>query len=379
MITGVNFVKGSDKFANEMAKVRIKFLEKLKNWLPEIEAFFKQLDNSDLPEIDSTKSKFHQLSGSAKTFGFPDITTIAGKIETALEKLQKNSKNIAEIKKLFTTFFTIAKKVLESNSNLVIAEPKPEEKKEKLSGKQYKIFVVDDDDLVNSLLEQSFKKEGHQIMTFIRGEQALEKLKTEKPDLIILDINMPGMNGIEVLEKLKSDEKYKNIPVIMLTKKSDNEDILSGFASGAIDYITKPFKVEDLVMRAMKILEMQNIKILIVDDDELLVDVIEKKLLQQGYAILKCYNGKDVLKIVEEQKPNLILLDIMLPGMDGITILKHVKANPVTANIPVIVLTAKRQKSNVIKCLENGAHECITKPFDLEEITVRIESILQRK
>ncbi|MBC7249880.1 MAG: response regulator transcription factor, partial [Anaerolineae bacterium] len=116
------------------------------------------------------------------------------------------------------------------------------------------ILVVDDDVYVADTMQRSLQKRGHEVLTAYNGIEALGLIQQQIPDLIILDISMPRMNGIEVCRRLRSDARTKSIPIIFLTARSMIEDKIEGFEAGADDYITKPFDIQELELRIKAIL-----------------------------------------------------------------------------------------------------------------------------
>ena len=117
-----------------------------------------------------------------------------------------------------------------------------------------RILVAEDEPYILKALDFRLKNLGHEIIAAVDGGEALEIATKEKPDLVLLDIMMPVMDGFQVLRKLKSQEKTKNIPVIMLTAKSQEKDIVTGLEDGATDYITKPFSFAELIARVNRTL-----------------------------------------------------------------------------------------------------------------------------
>ncbi len=117
-----------------------------------------------------------------------------------------------------------------------------------------KIVLAEDEPQIARLVEFKLKKEGYQVICKGNGEEALAAIKTEEPDLILLDVMMPVMNGYEVLRRVKEDENLKNIPVVMLTARAQERDVVKGIDTGADDYITKPFHPAELLARVKKIL-----------------------------------------------------------------------------------------------------------------------------
>lgn len=119
-------------------------------------------------------------------------------------------------------------------------------------------------------------------------------------------------------------------------------------------------------------------KILIVDDEEDIVELISYNLQKEGFAVLKAFSGKEVIATIGAQKPDLIILDLMLPGVSGLDLCRKVRANEVTADIPIIMLTAKGDEIDKIVGLEIGADDYMTKPFSVKELLARVRTVLRR-
>ncbi|MEJ2669570.1 MAG: response regulator, partial [Gammaproteobacteria bacterium] len=174
-------------------------------------------------------------------------------------------------------------------------------------------------------------------------------------------------------------EKTKNIPIILVTALTSSEDIREGLQAGAFDYITKPFQLSELVNRILSILQRHKTRILVADDDELIRDLLSQRFHRMGYTVLTAKHGNEALARMQAEQPDLTILDMMMPGMDGLAVLKQIKNNPTTADMPVVVLTAKRQQENILQGLESGANDYITKPFDVDEVAARVSGILRRR
>jgi len=119
-------------------------------------------------------------------------------------------------------------------------------------------------------------------------------------------------------------------------------------------------------------------KILIVDDEQDIVELISYNLEKEGFSIIKAYDGISVFNVIAMKKPDLLILDLMLPGMNGLDICKKIRANPATADLPIIMLTAKGDELDKIIGLEIGADDYITKPFSVKELVARVRTILRR-
>lgn len=246
-----------------------------------------------------------------------------------------------------------------------------------------KILIIEDDALLRDSLQKKLMLEGYQALTAVDGEIGLEKIKTLKPDLILLDIVMPKVNGMEVLKEMKKDKELTKIPVIMISNSGQPVETQEVLKLGAFDYLVKAdFDPDEVLKKVKKALTEQRptgSKILIIEDDQFLKDLIERKLVQASYQVLSCSDGEEGLKAIAEQKPDLVLLDILLPSMSGWEVLEKIKANPEINKIPVLILTNLGEKEDVEKGLKIGADDYIIKAhFTPNEIIQKIEKCLNR-
>ena len=157
---------------------------------------------------------------------------------------QKNIKNAVQCKHLF-----LRDKSIFGNGITSLAEAHKE------ANSMAKVLIIEDDEIVWKLIEYKLKKENHELTWACDGLKALEILKTIKPDLIISDIMIPYMDGLQILTKIKADDELKHIPVIMLTSKARENDVIKGLELGAQDYIAKPFSPSELLLRVNKALK----------------------------------------------------------------------------------------------------------------------------
>jgi DNA-binding response OmpR family regulator len=193
-------------------------------------------------------------------------------------------------------------------------------------------------------------------------EDALEQMT---PELILLDIEMPEMSGYEVLKILKANEATQNIPVIFLTSKTDGESELEGLSLGAIDYVTKPFSSSVLLKRI-------ELHLLALDDSTDLLRTIQH-ILRNLYRLVLLPSPFLLESALKQKTPDLILLDIDMPGLSGYDVLKILKADEETKDIPVIFLTSNIDDESELKGLLMGAADYITKPFSSAILLKRVE------
>jgi PAS domain S-box-containing protein len=201
------------------------------------------------------------------------------------------------------------------------------------------ILVIDDDPAILDLLTRYLSREGFQVVSTTGGEDGLQLARALKPTAITLDVMMPGMDGWSVLSALKADPELASIPVIMLTL-TNNKNL--GFALGASDYLSKPVDrsrlLETLRLRCATSTTRQA---LVVEDDADTRELVRRTLDKDGWTIQEARNGLEALSCLERSRPDLILLDLMMPDMDGFEFLTELRQHPEWQSIPVVVVTAK--------------------------------------
>ena len=206
-------------------------------------------------------------------------------------------------------------------------------------GKRGTLLVIDDDANSRDLLRRMLEKEGYAVLAASGGAEGLVLAREKKPDLITLDVMMPSMDGWAVLSALKADESTSQIPVVMMTMVEDKP---MGFALGASDYITKPIDKTKVLAAVSKRVGRHGDDVLIVEDDPMAADIARRTLEAEGRRTRHARNGREALQQVHEARPALILLDLMMPEMDGFAFLDALRMEgPDFAAIPVVVLTAK--------------------------------------
>jgi len=139
------------------------------------------------------------------------------------------------------------------------------------------------------------------------------------------------------------------------------------------------YLISSTISSSSSTMKMHKETILIVDDEEDIVELIKYNLGNEGYAVLTAYTGEDAIKIAKRFKPDLIVLDLMLPGIDGLDVTKALKNDEKTCNIPIVMLTAKGEESDIVLGLEMGANDYISKPFSPKVLIARIRAILRRR
>lgn len=259
-----------------------------------------------------------------------------------------------------------------------------------------RILIVDDVQ-ENLHVLMSLLRNDYAIFAATSGEKALALARRQpQPDLILLDIRMPGMDGYSVLTALKIDPSTTDIPVIFVTSLDEPADEARGLALGVSDYIVKPVNPDLLKARVRNQLELKHYRkrpvmfdiaahsdpahpysLLVVDDTpENIHELLEA--LKSDYRIMVATSGIQALEIVQSTTPpDLVLLDILMPEMDGYEACRRIKTMPCARHIPILFVTAINATQDKVKGFDIGAADYITKPFDIEEVRARIRTHLE--
>ncbi|MEO5341662.1 MAG: response regulator [Magnetococcus sp. MYC-9] len=247
-----------------------------------------------------------------------------------------------------------------------------------------KILLVDDSPIDLQFLIELLAVD-YEVLAMTESPAILTTVATFRPDLIVLDIEMPEMDGFAVCAGLQDNPGTRRIPIIILTVRDSMEDELRGLSLGAVDYIVKPFHPDILLARIKNHLELNQLiteqqkpKLLIVDDAPNNIHMLSQ-ILKSDYDISVATDGEKALWVVSANKPDLVLLDIEMPDMDGYEVCARLKANLSTRRIPVIFLTARDTDQDEAKGLQIGAIDYITKPFRPEVVSARVRNHVMLK
>lgn len=220
--------------------------------------------------------------------------------------------------------------------------------------KQISIVAIDDDPNVLDLLQRHMRQENVRLTCYERGGDFFKDIEVlpELPDLILLDIELPDVDGWTILAKLQKSEHLREIPVIVISV-TDNK--LLGFTLGASDYIIKPINFTALWPTLIKHLNTnhEDLNILLVDDDPEVHQLAKRSLEPAGYVVTSASNGSEALGLLESSEPNLIVLDLMMPEMDGFEFYEHLQAHNSWSSIPVVVLSAMQLSTEQRKRLSS--------------------------
>ncbi len=260
---------------------------------------------------------------------------------------------------------------------------KPDEN-QATTGQRKVVIAIDDDPNVVNLYQRFLEKQGYRVIGVNNSTDVFPSISQHNPSAILLDVLMPEKDGWGVLRELKDEESTRDIPVVICSIISDKD---RGFSLGAADYLTKPIVEADLV-KALRRLDTQDkaeVKVLVIDDEVDDVLLIRRILeAQPNYVILEASNGKEGLALVSHQKPDLIILDLTMPEMDGFTVVEKLKNNEETRTIPIIIVSAKELTPKERKFLTGEVEVLLQKGLFneaelLEDVSQALQHIHQEK
>ena len=258
-----------------------------------------------------------------------------------------------------------------------------------------KVLIVDDDKDVLRGLSIRLKANGYNVVFAADGISAISTARTEKPDVIILDLGLPGGDGFDVMERLAAILPVSNIPIIVLTARDISGNREQALNAGAQAFLQKPVDNEILLENIRKVLAenykpgennliaskkedvtIAGQKVLIVDDDKDVVRGLSIRLKANGYNVVFAADGISAISTAKTEKPDVIILDLGLPAGDGFSVMERMAALLSVASIPIIILTAREIFCNQERALKAGAHAFLQKPVDNDVLLATIQKVL---
>ncbi|MCK5727849.1 MAG: response regulator [Methylococcales bacterium] len=281
-------------------------------------------------------------------------------------------------------------------------------------GIKARILVIEDSMVTRKVIARTLEASGYEVHEAKNGFEALNGIDRINPDIILLDIVLPGKDGYEILDEIRQKSVFEKTPVIMLTSRDSLLDKFKGKVSSANEYLTKPFQPDELLKVVHKYFSVTQLNILadyrkeeahnsatisqglnskalttqadsqsstnilVVEDSLVTRKVITRTLTARGYQVIEASNATEALADIEQKKPDLILLDIILPGeKNGYEILEEIKGKPMFEKTPVVMLTSRDGLFDKLKGKTSKASEYLTKPFQPDELLTIVRKYLR--
>ena len=238
-------------------------------------------------------------------------------------------------------------------------------------------ILVIDDDIVNLKIAEHVLEKDYNVTCAKSGMEGIDILKSNDIDLVLLDLYMPDMNGMDVLAKIREDASISSVKVVILTSSGMKTDVTEAIRLGALDFIKKPFFPTEFLDRIKKVLNIaKKDNILVVDDDKMNLAIVHK-MLGIRYDVTCVSSGMDAISYLNNNVPDMILLDLHMPEMSGLEVLEKIREQDNLSDIPVVFLTADNDRKTEIDIFKAGAMDFIQKPFIAEVVIQRISRILE--
>ena len=273
-----------------------------------------------------------------------------------------------------------------------------------------RILVVDDIPANVRLLEAKLKAEYFEVLTASDGPAALEAAQAQAPDLILLDVMMPGMDGFEVAGRLKADPKTRHIPIVMITALTDTSDRVRGLEAGADDFLSKPVndvalfaRVRSLARLKVMIDELRvrhattgqleiadegpldaeddaaNGHILLVESVDLLAEKLAARLSAAGHEVQRATSSAEALERSREQGLDLLMVSLHLAGEDGLRLCSRFRSQDQTRHVPILLILDEDELEQLAKGLELGVTDYLIRPIDHNELLARTRTQIRRR
>jgi len=238
-------------------------------------------------------------------------------------------------------------------------------KKDKL-----KVLLVDDEKEFVESLSERLELRNVEAEVAYNGEQALEAIKREKPDVMVLDLRMPGIDGIEVLRKVRQSDP--DMEVVILTGHGTDKDEEEVLKLGASALLKKPVDIDQLTRTFRK----EKLKVLLVDDEKEFVESLSERLELRNLSAEVAYNGEQALQTLKQGQPDVMVLDLRMPGIDGIQVLRKVrKKHP---DVAVVILSGHGTDKDQKEALRLGASAYLKKPVDVDQLVGTLHKVWSR-
>lgn len=263
-----------------------------------------------------------------------------------------------------------------------------------MSDSKQKILIIEDERIFSDLLTKRFTDEGYEVRCEYDGEAGLQKMRELQPVLVLLDIQLPVKNGYDVLREMVNDPGLKKIPVIVISNSGQPVEIERIIDHGVKDYIIKAeFSLDEIFKKAKKYLDTiaqsvseasavknASIKVLLVEDDSFLSSIVFGRLNKEGYNLRLAKDGEEALAEVAKEVPDVMLLDLIMPGIGGFEVLERVKANDAYKNISVVIFSNLGQEHEIERAKKLGADDFLIKAESTPGVVIeKIKQVLVKK
>jgi DNA-binding response OmpR family regulator len=348
--------------------------------------------------VEEAVKLLHRMAGLGGTLGFPRVSAKAAAMEEQLVEQQRRSDDFADRVAALRAAYT--QDVANPNVEEAPATPAAP-----AATSSMRVLLVEDEPVQRRVLSAQLRKAGHEPIEIGTGEEVVDAVRANRPDVILLDVELPGIDGYTVCRTLKADPELAATPVAFLSAHADVESRLTGLSHGAEDFLTKPIDPRELALRLELLARRRQPSaapahqpapsagtaapppvdaarretpqlVLVADDDADVVRIVDAHLAAVGHRRILAYDGVEALEQARAQQPALMILDLMMPKLTGFDVLAGLR--DMGAQRPkVLVLSARGRQEDVIRAFQLGADDFLVKPFNPQELLGRIARLAE--
>lgn len=255
----------------------------------------------------------------------------------------------------------------------------------------YRALIIEDSSTTAEQIARYLDELAVQAFIFSHGSGIIDKILELLPDIIILDIHLPDVNGWEVLQQIQANPRTRDIPTLIVSVEDERA---RGAAMGVTEYLVKPISRQQLRWALRRLASQEpkprsavsppspqptRLVVLLAEDNKENIDLFSDYLLSEGYEVVVARNGLEAIERAKERRPDIILMDIQMPKLDGVEATRRIRADKDLANVPIIAITALAMPGDFEYCLDAGANEYLSKPISLQTLLNAIEAHLQAR
>lgn len=345
--------------------LKVEYVQHSKKILPLLRSVYTQMSEGkgSTESLESILGLVHKLSGSAQMFGLGEVSRKASRIEKKVKVLIGNFENSELVQSFVDDYYEFLEFLEgELRKNLLGLMGDSRQREEK----KYGINLFTNSNSVVSAVKYHLETASIRCSRF----GSMDELNSL---FVLHGKSLPRLLIVEDDGRLNLEEVDVEFPMIVITSREDYSSQKKN-----VKTLSETYQVRELIDLIQSLVVSLSVKIAIVDDDQFVVDLLEHKFQSLGYQVITASDGNQGLDVLMEFKPQVAIVDIMMPGVDGISILNTIKSSPEHSGINVILLTAKKQLDSVLNGLENGAEDYIFKPFNTDEVVARTLNLLKR-
>jgi len=235
----------------------------------------------------------------------------------------------------------------------------------------FRVLVVDDDEAMVRTLADILRMKGMEALPAFSAEQARRKILGNDIDCVICDVRMPDEDGVALYLNLK--KRAPNLPFLLMTAYASDEVIQEGLREGILGVLTKPLNIDAFLALCQEL--QRHHSLLIIDDDPIFREALGETLRARGYRVLEILNPAQVEEAIRERRCGVVLLDLKLPGLSGIDLLRRLRARQLPSRVILMTAYAEELKEEIREGLELGAEACLIKPFEIQELEDELRQI----